>query len=166
MVKSIAVTVNARLPMLELESGTYKLVTHSKYFEVAPEDVEAFKTDWARAIEEEGKGEITVESVRIFNVPAGKVEPDYIDIDGPREILEDHTAVETIFTVSSPFPWLALLVCVALAIVAIIGYSPAFQKIVDVLYKIAADIPWWVWAVVILTVSGVGGVYVYERLSR
>lgn len=124
----------------ELESGRYRLVTHSKYFELEPEHIEDAKKEWARSIEEQGEGAITVESVKFKPAKAGKVKSGWIALSGAEVVEEDHTVIETVFKVESPFPFALLLVAVIVAIIAITAwvFAGEIKKIVDVLYKAIA----------------------------
>lgn len=121
----------------DLKSGRYRLVTHSKYFELEPDRIEDAKREWARNIEEQGEGAVTVESVTFKPARAGKVKSGWITLSGPEVVDEPHTVIETVFTVESPFPFALLLIAVIVAIIAITAwvFRGEIAKIVDVLYK-------------------------------
>jgi len=124
----------------DLESGRYRLVTHSTHFELDPAHIGDAKEQWARSIEEQGEGAITVESVTFKNRKAGKVESGWISRSGAEYVEEDHTTITTIFKVESPFPFTLLLVAVIVAIIAITAwvFRGEISKIVDLLYKAIA----------------------------
>lgn len=166
-VRIVTVEFKPYIGIEELESGRYRLVTHSKFFELEEDKIEDAKREWARSVEEQGEGAITVESVTFKNRKAGKVESGWVALSGAEYVDEDHTVITTVFKVESPFPFLALLVVIAIALIVIAAFvfRGEIAKLVDVLYKYP-EVAIGLGILVILALVLVAAKPVIERIPR
>lgn len=151
----------------ELESGRYRIVTHSKYFEIEEGKEEDAKREWARSVEEQGEGAVIVESVTFRPRKAGKVKSGWIALSGAEVVEEDHTVIETVFRVESPFPFTLLLIAIIVAIIVIAAFvfRGEIAKLVDVLYEYP-EVAVGLGIVLILALIAVAAKPVVERIRR